>query len=573
MSFVQNAIQTALNALSILEEESPEQSARLRRLLPALSAHFARSGYHPTENELLSLVHDSRENGVDLRSYFKSATPEAPQSPYEAILKRLTQCENDSFLNEETIFNFGRVDLFKKVKPQRHWIREDYLDAARNAAILGHADLCHEILSLTHYDEEIFYDCLTMAAQEGQYHVATRLFRDVPFSDMRDFLFFRDALPPQKLASFSKFCDLKHYFRKTQGRDFDESCLTSLEFLPLSRIPMKPYLDIRRYLSREIGDVRKLNSEGVKAAILFQSPDRFFKMLDKWGQSDERPMTRLLSEMIVPLAAKADWPRWGDALLKHGMKMSHLLFFVDKVPAPVTNEAGNISFRRTAHEVWKNTVTRPERINGADAQKYNGRLRTAFREASDIWRKHRTVQEPKPTKAIPPLDIDGAEFGLKDHRLRKCGYDNPRILFLGYFTGCCEKIGDDFQATIQHALSTKESGFYIVEKDEEIIAHSWIWRGQSGQLVIDGWESKAFQFNNAIARSLTFKIAEILETPAFQPYGIREVQLGLSGKNLIPETGMPSPTNPAERFLVKRYYPPDKQDLWLVRQWTPRLKF
>lgn len=559
----ETAVQTALNVLSLLEEYNPEESQRLRRLLPALARDFARAGYYPSERQMLELINESAKGGQPLQSLFNRQKQKQNLS-YAAILARLS--DNHPRQNyRDRILAYGHYDHFLKNEEHYRWSSGDYAIQAVAAAQRGHTELCQYFLSHWNFSKELVNTCLQEAALQSQYHLASALLQSSPDSHEH----FIGNLTHEQSLSFAEFLRKARYFSRASD-NFNIETLTGLEDFELYHLPVKSYLGIRKMLGHEIENVRERNIEAYKATLLFRSPEKLLRMLDRWGTPAEKPLSHMLSQIHIPYGAAVNWKGWGDGLLRHGMDMSHLLFFSDRLPSPISGASGDISLRLTAYDIWRKILTRPhQRQLPEDADDLNGNLERYFRnfrEASKIWRAVQKVPEPAPEWGVPDIRFDCAPLGLPGYRLAKFSYDDPRILFMGYYTGCCEKVGDDFQETIFHALRTKRSGFYTLMKDDEIRAHSWVWRGKEGQLVIDGWESKDPSINTQNMDWVTHKVADILSRPQYEKYDICDVLLGVSGLHLDPEKNLNPAATPADRFLCTWYYQGFEETQWQVKR-------
>jgi hypothetical protein len=155
-------------------------------------------------------------------------------------------------------------------------------------------------------------------------------------------------------------------------------------------------------------------------------------------------------------------------------------------------------------------------------------------------------------------------FGMPDYRLQKISHDDPRIMFLGYYTGCCEKIGDFFEETVEASLSTRRHGYYILSRDDQIMAHTWAWRGEGQQLVIDGWESKDPNIDSDALAEIVIHMGERFAQEEYAQHEISDVILGLSGENLTPQSHFRKAANPAPRFVCEWYFNDDSFQ-WQVR--------
>lgn len=54
--------------------------------------------------------------------------------------------------------------------------------------------------------------------------------------------------------------------------------------------------------------------------------------------------------------------------------------------------------------------------------------------------------------------------------------DNPEGLVVGNLTNCCFTILGNGYSCLKHALTSKNGRILVVKKDDELIAHSWLWR-------------------------------------------------------------------------------------------------
>ncbi|HEU4838553.1 MAG TPA: hypothetical protein VFS88_03980 [Micavibrio sp.] len=181
-----------------------------------------------------------------------------------------------------------------------------------------------------------------------------------------------------------------------------------------------------------------------------------------------------------------------------------------------------------------------------------------------LW-KRAAKKDPDIAESIPDIDINGNDFGLPGYRLTKMPYTDPRILFLGYYTGCCERTGGDFEPTIIDAVSTRKSGFYTLTHGNEIKAHSWVWRGEGGQLVVDGWESKDSAVTSRVLISLTKLIGDTLASSRYKEYGISDILLGRSNQKFNISNSFREARRLASRYLCENHYHDNKPNQWLVR--------
>jgi len=98
-------------------------------------------------------------------------------------------------------------------------------------------------------------------------------------------------------------------------------------------------------------------------------------------------------------------------------------------------------------------------------------------------------QGKKPEK-IPDTAIDGEKFGMKGYSFTKLPDGDLRGLFLGEIVDCCQHLAEAGAACAKHGFLSENGGFYVLEDTKKnIVAQSWAWRGQNGELVLDSLES------------------------------------------------------------------------------------
>ena len=91
--------------------------------------------------------------------------------------------------------------------------------------------------------------------------------------------------------------------------------------------------------------------------------------------------------------------------------------------------------------------------------------------------------------------IDGAQFGEEYSSLYFYKLDrlDPRILFIGHLTDCCNKIGDITQYMAIAQAKSPHGGCYVLAqkskqgeinpKEDTIVSKTTVWKAQSGNLV------------------------------------------------------------------------------------------
>lgn len=110
-----------------------------------------------------------------------------------------------------------------------------------------------------------------------------------------------------------------------------------------------------------------------------------------------------------------------------------------------------------------------------------------FEEYQERW-----LRINPPYESIPMVDVVDGRW--RCHRLLR---EDPRGLFLGEYTGCCQHPGGVGDSCAWAGAENKDCAFLILEKDGEIKWQSWLWR-YGTTLVADNVEGfvsgKNYQF-------------------------------------------------------------------------------
>ena len=165
---------------------------------------------------------------------------------------------------------------------------------------------------------------------------------------------------------------------------------------------------------------------------------------------------------------------------------------------------------------------------------------------------------PKASTELPSIEIEEGGYVFKklyDHDFR-----GP---FLGLYTDCCQHLHNAGSDCAKAGWIQAESGFYVVEKNGKIVAQSWAWRGQGGELVFDSIEGLG-QVNVEAVASLYKKAAEGL----LGKLGITRVLVGDTDYGLTPEIrdiiGGKNVMEPARMKAYVSYTDAERQ--WLLAE-------
>lgn len=111
-------------------------------------------------------------------------------------------------------------------------------------------------------------------------------------------------------------------------------------------------------------------------------------------------------------------------------------------------------------------------------------LQSDFDDYKDLLKK------VKKEEHLPHIDIKGEEVGLSSEwRFRKLAANDPIGPMLGLFTDCCQHLDGAASSCAENGVTSPWSGFYVVEKNGEVIAQSWAWLGKNNELIFDNIEA------------------------------------------------------------------------------------
>lgn len=295
------------------------------------------------------------------------------------------------------------------------------------------------------------------------------------------------------------------------------------------------------------------------AAGLFGTAGRLFVYLEAHGDgASKQPLHDIVQNIRLPQAGRFDLRAWGDAVLKHGPKMARLVKFADRLPQPEKDAAGKgWSYART-----KAAVARFAYANGGEHPELAALCFEYEWDEGDFEKAREAVAQyaekypggRKRESRIPAVDIDGGAFGKDGCRFYKLPDGDPRGLFLGEFTNCCQHFAGEGAECARHGFLFEDGGFYVVadRKKDAVVAQAWAWRGEKGELVFDSLESLPGHMSAQNWGSLCREFAAALEkTGAEGEDKITAFNIGTGGAT--PSLDFPGADDPAKPRSYKGY--------------------
>jgi hypothetical protein len=151
-------------------------------------------------------------------------------------------------------------------------------------------------------------------------------------------------------------------------------------------------------------------------------------------------------------------------------------------------------------------------------------------------------------------DISLSKEGI---RLIKLDKEDPRALFAGDYTGCCQHPGGQASSAAWHSVTSENGCVYVWMRGESILAQAWVWR--NGDLIcfdnIEAGKIKEDKETMAVIRNLFLEAAALFKAEE----GIERVFLGKGYSSLrMKGTSIRNPVKTPEGVYT------DAESGWLV---------
>ena len=321
--------------------------------------------------------------------------------------------------------------------------------------------------------------------------------------------------------------------------------LVGLENGDVPFIRMRSYMEIRAMFRDCAASLADRNMLAYKAFLLFGHAQRLQAFERNWGQSVKAGNLRQLINAIY-FPEQQDWGRidfrsWGDAFHQYGIHRTRISFRRGAAQmSPVRDKDGSVSLIRTkfalAARPFKSCMGQETLQQITDLSvKWNLNV-NEYKRALDMYTQR--MDPPNERHALPEFYIRGERFGLPGTAFYAVDRDDPVKMFIGNYTGCCERIVDqknNIEGTIQHSYLRTGSTFYIVSDGTNILAHSWAWLGKDRALCLDGFESKKDSgFTADVMKNLLNQIATDILTPEYAEFGLEGLFIGQCARHLEP---------------------------------------
>ena len=143
---------------------------------------------------------------------------------------------------------------------------------------------------------------------------------------------------------------------------------------------------------------------------------------------------------------------------------------------------GNVNTKRIL-DLYKNPVTflKPDEYKLEGPLQEIGTSDPAIVQKAKDWYQ---IMRERQYSSIPKVkgDIDNYQYEMLD-------LDDPLALAVGYITRCCFLINGLSRESLYHSISSKNGRTFVVRKDGELVAQSWVWRNGNA-LCFDNVETR-----------------------------------------------------------------------------------
>jgi len=132
------------------------------------------------------------------------------------------------------------------------------------------------------------------------------------------------------------------------------------------------------------------------------------------------------------------------------------------------NLNGNVTVSRVVRYFKDNSILlNPNEFKLGPALKEVGTNLKVIEAARNLYKQMRERGE----STIPKVKGD-----INDYEYEMLNLDDPTGLVVGYITRCCFLINGKASSALEHSATSKNGRIFVVRKDGQLIAQSWVWR-------------------------------------------------------------------------------------------------
>lgn len=201
---------------------------------------------------------------------------------------------------------------------------------------------------------------------------------------------------------------------------------------------------------------------------------------------------------------------------------------------------GSISTKRIL-DLYKDSVTflKPDEYRLEEPLQEIGTSKPEIVQKAKDWYQ---IMRERQYSSIPKVkgDLENYEYEMLD-------LDDPLALAVGYITRCCFLIDGLSRESLYHSISDKNGRTFIVRKDGELIAQSWVWRN-GNVLCFDNVETRGNYSEDTLLEVYQQASEELIQISNQNENGTESLKVITYGTS---ESGMSKPDKKFEGTLPR----------------------
>ncbi|HEY9683722.1 MAG TPA: hypothetical protein V6C86_19230 [Oculatellaceae cyanobacterium] len=236
------------------------------------------------------------------------------------------------------------------------------------------------------------------------------------------------------------------------------------------------------------------------------------------------------SAVVLATVFKSNWKNWLDSQSRAGRDNYDATTWLTARPPAAIKGLGSFLLENNARAVnhleriadaWMDIKDSPSRafndvLNQALLNRYEKIEDPAFAREASLWNVKaddypQFEKRYMASKSVPmpfPTDQAWSAEGLTGRFIPR---DDPRGLFVGEHTNCCQHPGGNADSSAWYGQENPKSGFFIIENaNKDIVAQSWTVVTDDGGLIFDNVEAKGLGNQQGAALSIYKQTAESL---------------------------------------------------------------
>lgn len=294
------------------------------------------------------------------------------------------------------------------------------------------------------------------------------------------------------------------------------------------------YRKVRNFLAHEYDSVLDLNRSAALMTLIFPKYEDFTNYILK--KSAYNPDTQSLDlHTLIDISRfnfeDMDYSSWGSAFFEKGpsinfyIKAAHLLKNISK------NDKGALLIGDIDLQLYHRITDVVSLCKPDDIAKYSDLK--LVRDVDAIQKfvekcKEATKDKTLPDRpySLPPLEINGEDFGMPGYRFGLLDYDSPYFPIIGRFTDSCERADGDWEDELFNAYVHRKAGvFCLFDPEGKPVAHTLIERQHKDLSIL----YKGFEAQSSITKEMLENlVAEIRKQNSHETFTVGTSSLRLN---------------------------------------------